>query len=293
MSIKRLSMLCCFALATALAGTGCTLYFGEGDNSYSFCDSSGCYQCDDDGCWCTDGSCGGGGFYCDSDSECAAGCYCSDYGYCEEAGYCVTDADCGPGFLCDEARNSCDPDGGSGACTADYQCGPGYSCSAGACVPTTCDSDDDCAAGCYCDPTQPNTFGGCAESCYCSTDAEAVAGGYGWCDEERSTCMPGTDPDAGTCTGELTCNLGAPTCPAAQVPLIKDGCYTGECVAIESCEAPPACEVLNTEGLCLVRSECTPVYTGTNCTNSGGTSCQAGDAGCTCQNYSFDECRTD
>lgn len=318
MSIRRFSILSCLCLAAALTGSGCVLYFGPEEETYSYCDSSGCYQCDDFGCWCVDGSCGGDGYYCTTDSQCAAGCYCDEYGFCAEAGYCTSDAECGPGFLCDEARNSCDPDGGSNFCSADdqcaqgsycdevsgacvpswtctenWECGDSYECINGTCAPSTCDSDTDCAAGCYCDPSQPGGIGGCAESCYCSSDAEAQAGGFNWCDEVRSTCMPGTDPNRGTCAGEVTCNLGAPTCAAGQVPLILNGCYSGECIALEQCEAAPVCEVLNTEAQCLAGDSCYPVYNGTNCTNGSGSACQPGDSGCTCASYSFDECRTD
>lgn len=302
----RTAILRCLGLAALTALSSCTLYFGESDGYWS----------DDDSCW--DSDCNDG-YYCEVDTQCAAGCYCGDYGYCEEAGYCTTDADCGPGFLCDEARNSCDPDGGSNSCNydgdclqgsycdegtgecvestycwEDYDCGEGFSCVDDTCVPDeTCATDDECAAGCYCDPSAEFTTYGCAESCYCSTDAEATDAGWGYCDEDRGTCMPGTDPDRGSCAGEITCAFGAPTCDAGAVPLIKDGCWTGECSAVAECDAAPSCEVLNTEDLCIERSDCFPVYNGINCTNGNGAACQAGEGGCVCEDYRFDECRTD
>lgn len=249
----RQTLLRCLGISAALALSSCTLYFGD-DGYY-------------DDSWSDDYS--DGGWYCGSDFDCASGCYCDDAGYCQEAGYCTTDADCADGYQCDEARNSCDPDGTSG-----------------------CTDNSECASGCYCDPESESSWEGCVESCYCTTDAEAQNQGWGFCDEERTTCMPGTDPDAGSCGGDITCAFGAPTCPPNEVPLIKDGCWTGECAAVLDCDVNPTCEVLNTEFSCLDRSDCFPVYTGTNCTNEGGTACQAGDSGCTCENYEFDECRT-
>jgi cysteine-rich repeat protein len=95
-----------------------------------------------------------------------------------------------------------------------------------------------------------------------------------------------------SCGGTLTCNLGAPKCPADQVPLIKDGCYTGTCEPLAQCDVTPVCAVINTEHSCLARTDCGAVYTGTNCTKSDGTACHAGDTGCTCANYSFSSCKT-
>jgi hypothetical protein len=230
---------------------------------------------------------------CSSDADCLAGCYCdTELGYCVEAGFCSSDSDCPPGLECNEARQSCDPDGTSG-CT-ELSCPDGWACDAytDQCIapppPATCSQDNDCSSGVYC-----NESGTCEDSCYCSSDPDAVNQGWGYCDEDRATCMPGIDPDLGSCAGAVTCNFGAPTCPANQVPLVKDGCYTGECIAASSCDLPPPCVVLNTEALCLGRPECTAVYSGTNCTNKQGTACQSSDVGCTCETYAFDECRAD
>lgn len=204
-------------LLLALSSTGCTLYFGEEDDNNGDCPPGTYLSYDEYGPVCI-GDGGGNGYDCSSDYECAAGCYCDPLsGVCVEAGFCSTDADCPPGTVCDESRQSCDPDGGPGVCDSDddcgygsycdettgtcipswtcdasdpNSCGTGYMCQDGTCVPIPCEDNDDCAAGCYCD----TTTGGCAESCYCTTDAEATAGGFGWCDEPRNTCMPGTDP---------------------------------------------------------------------------------------------------
>ena len=200
----------------------------------------------------------GGGFSCTQDSDCAAGCYCNN-GTCEEAGFCSDTQQCPEGFHCDD-RSSC--------------------------VPDACGADSDCLAGQVC------TNGTCTTTCVCSNDREAVQGGFGYCDEARSTCMPGTDP-AGSCVGMLTCTTAAPACAAGEVPLILDGCYTGACRAIAQCDAAPACPALAHEADCLARTaDCTPVYTGNNCRDPNGAACTSGSANCTCESFTFRTCDT-
>ncbi|MEJ7602483.1 MAG: hypothetical protein WKG01_31615 [Kofleriaceae bacterium] len=248
-------------LATTLAG--CELYFGEDDNNdnWSYCGSDGQYNCRGNDCqWvsaeCTDG---GGGFTCDSDEDCAAGCYCDDNGVCEEAGFCDSDDDCSEGYHCDD-RSSC--------------------------VPDTCDEDTDCLAGQHCDN------GECTTTCTCENDQQAQDGGYGWCDETRGTCMPGTDP-AGSCAGQVTCPTAPPRCGLGTVPVIKDGCYTGECRSIAACDAAPACPSFQHEDDCLAADSCGGVYVGRNCRKPDGTACQAGDTNCVCERFDFNSCEAD
>lgn len=228
-------LLITLGLATALSTTGCTLYFGDDGGNDLNCPPGSYLTYDDYGPVCvSDGT----GYNCTSDYQCAAGCYCDPTsGTCIEAGFCTQDSDCPPGTTCDETRQSCDPDGTPGVCDSDddcgfgaycdepsgtcipswtcdaadpASCGTGYTCQDGTCVPIPCDSNDDCAAGCYCD----TATGACIESCYCTTDAEAQSGGFGWCDEPRNTCMPGTDPtptcdqltDEAACTARTDCD---------------------------------------------------------------------------------------
>lgn len=202
----------------------------------------------------------GPGFPCNGDAQCAAGCFCAD-GTCTEGGFCGNDKDCGTGFHCDTARSSCVPD-------------------------PQCTTNEQCAVGSMCD----SSTGSCVPTCRCTSDADAVRQGAGWCDEARSTCMPGSDP-AGTCTGTITCTTTAPSCPDGQVPLRKDGCFTGECRAITACEAAPACNALQHEGDCLARTrDCSTVYTGRGCHKLDGTACRAGDTDCTCTSFTFASC---
>ena len=206
------------------------------------------------------------GWDCTSNADCASGCYCStdaatgQSGQCTEAGFCDTDADCPKGMTCDE-RNSCVPGG-----------------------PTPCSTDYDCAAGSYCGPD--NT---CVASCVCETDADAQAAGYGHCDEGRKTCKP--ENAGGTCGGESTCNMLPPTCDAGSVPLIKNGCYTGQCSTLGNCDVAPSCSAYQHEADCLGAGSCSATYTGINCTGTGpGGSCTAQDANCTCEYYVYAAC---
>jgi len=197
------------------------------------------------------------GFKCSADLQCAAGCFCAD-GICVEGGFCANDKDCGNGFRCDTARSSCIP---NPVCTKNEQCAPG----------SMCDSDG----------------GGCVATCKCISDADAVRQGAGWCDETRGTCMPGKDP-AGQCTGTITCTTAGPKCPEGQVPLLKDGCYTGACRAITACEAAPVCKALQHQDDCVTRAaDCTTVFTGHGC---HGTTCGISNVDCTCDSYTFSAC---
>ncbi len=253
------------AIATASLA-GCELYFGDegdrgGDDRWSYCANDGYYVCQGDDCDYAGQRCPQEpGWSCESDADCAAGCYCGDNGTCEEAGFCGREEDCPDGFHCDVDRASCVPDG--------------------------CAVSSDCETGEYCDD------GRCVSSCTCMTDSEARQAGYGYCDEARGTCEP--TPAGGSCGGTSACEVAEPTCPAGQVPLIAEGCYTGECSDIATCDVTPSCEALQHESDCLAaNATCTSVYYGINCTRSDGTACQAGDQGCMCETFQFAECRAD
>ncbi|MGE0870993.1 MAG: hypothetical protein AB7P03_20680 [Kofleriaceae bacterium] len=147
-----------------------------------------------------------------------------------------------------------------------------------------CTTDFDCAGGCYC-----SSDGYCEEAGFCSRDYECQTGYH--CDEDRASCVP-DDRDSGSCAGIIYCAAQPPACPAGTVPEIENGCYTLECIAIASCDVPPACESLTYEADCVDRAgSCTAVYTGVNCTNPDGTACQGG-ADCDCETFTFDRCVT-
>ncbi len=265
------------AVASAIALAGCELYFGNSDDSsdqWNYCGSDGFYQCQGNNCnWvgatCPPDSVGSGssgsGYECSQSTDCAAGCYCAN-GTCEEGGFCGSDSDCGSGYHCDTSRNSCEPN------------------------PTqpTCGANTDCPDGQVCDTSN----GTCTATCSCTTNAAAVQQGYGYCDLTRMTCMTGENP-AGSCGGTSTCTMKAPVCPDNQVPLILDGCFTGACQAIATCDVAPACSDIQHEDDCLARkTDCGAVYTGLNCTNANGTACTSGSTGCTCKTFVFNSCAT-
>jgi len=276
-----------FALLVATVAmstlAGCELYFGDGhDNNggeWNYCGSDGYYTCEGDYCQWEGPNCpsgtgsgsggttqpGGGsgtGYDCQANSDCAAGCYCAS-GTCEEAGFCTQDSDCGNGYVCNEDRSSCEP----GTPT------------------TTCDYDSQCPSGSYCSPDHT-----CAATCVCSDDEAAVANGFGWCDEARNTCLPGADP-SGTCGGVPTCNLGSPTCPAGQVGVLVDGCWSGDCREVASCDVAPECSHLNDAPNCSARQDCHQVVNGINChIQNTTTACTDGDSNCVCSSYVFASC---
>jgi hypothetical protein len=132
-------------------------------------------------------------------------------------------------------------------------------------------------------------------NCTCANDQDALNQGFGWCDESRSTCLPGEDP-AGTCAGTAaqTCTTFKPTCPAGQVATLFDGCYTGQCRDYAACDLPPVCEDITDEANCLGRSDCQPVYDGHDCHLSGSTTaCNPGDMNCVCDGGStFGRCKS-
>ncbi|MEO6776459.1 MAG: Dickkopf N-terminal cysteine-rich domain-containing protein [Kofleriaceae bacterium] len=277
--LRSISLLVTAGALTSLAG--CELYFGDHGNNnnndtWNYCGSDGLYQCQGDSCeWVSStcpsgmgsgsstGSGNGSGYECTSNTDCAAGCYCAD-GTCNEGGFCSTDADCGSGYHCDTQRSSCEPNTPPA---------------------NTCDYDNQCATGQYCAPDHT-----CQATCTCTNDTEAQQQGYGWCDETRGTCLPGQDPN-GSCGSAITCTTAMPTCPSGQIALSIDGCWTGQCRAIDSCDVPATCQRINDENDCLNRTaDCSPTYTGLNCTKSDGTACTSGDSGCTCQSFVFATC---
>lgn len=189
------------------------------------------------------------------------------------------------------------------ACTEHAQCGSGFYCDLEAKVSNST-------------PTQPT--GSCVPSAYCV--AETCAAGF-TCNEERKACEPGAKTctaDTGcaatercnptshvcepkpvptvTCAGKpaATCSVQvAPRCPANQVPTLQAGCYTGQCKALDQCDAAPVCEALNMEVSCRARSECAPSYSGRNCKRADGSTCTSGDTNCICQSFAFAACYTE
>lgn len=128
-----------FTVGIAALSGGCFDYsysrrHDHGD-SYQYCDQSGCFECNDDGCTQVSGAGAGGstpdagrpnnscacpaGFTCDSggscvpqpcaqNDDCEQGCYC-EQDKCVETRRCRRNEDCRPSETCDTARSTCMP----------------------------------------------------------------------------------------------------------------------------------------------------------------------------------------
>lgn len=302
-------------LAATLAG--CEIYFGPGDGSDGDCSQWG--TCDDDQTWPDQPPPGTPGGACNASYECAAGCIC-DQGACVETGFCQVDWDCAIGFECDEARATCTPEGSqpqgcmidtdcpmgnfcdlatatcvpSWGCTTNQECGPGWECANNTCVPVPCDADVDCFEGCACQVSS----GVCQETGFCSADQDcpAFCDANGVCsemvcDEGRQTCTwPESQPNPPQCGGPLTCEVGAPVCPAGETPAILEGCYTGECIQVAQCPDTPLalCENIENPNQCINRLDCDVNWNGVNCTCNGQPcNCDENPGLCTCESYEY------
>lgn len=283
------------------------------------CDNFGCYSVGDDfgtagaapgspcqadvecelGCYCDFsnspdglvGACAEAGL-CNSDRDCPSEFSCDDRSSCVPTTrpdlpipggsnqQCTEDSDCPFSEYCDEATNICIVSVG---CNKDDQCGLGLECDTtrNTCVPESCETQDDCQEGCYCNEEAQE----CVETSKCD---EGCAEGL-ICDVPRNTCRP----EAVTCNTTVASTTPLPTCPEGETPSYgEDGAPTGLCLAIAECpDGPPfSCEDVATEGECISDARCSPVYRGSNCTDPQGESCVNGSADCTCEVFSYDFC---
>jgi hypothetical protein len=151
-----------------------------------------------------------------------------------------------------------------------------------------CQTDVECAAGCYCSGAN-----WCEESGFCDAWTPCSAGFE--CDD-RATCVPeGSEEPTQTCQSVVSCDAAEPFCPVGSTPIIEDGCYTGGCMAKADCPdgAPFACSDLNTaETACIASAECGPVYKGVNCTSDAGAECTTGADNCSCESFELDRCES-
>ncbi len=253
----------------------CSMYYGYGDGippnalvapTFNRCGPEPTTQ----GCSAVD--CGPG-------SHCEDQCYPCDgkTGPCAPqcSPVCVPDEpscnliDCAPGYTCIETCTGMDPtSGGDGGAIPPSQC---YA----QCVPDGGGGGDpgSCTGFVACDALPPacpvNTTPGLLNGCW-----------TGYC-IPNSACGPN---DPGSCDGQVSCLTGQPACPAGTVAGILNGCWSGYCIPQNDCPVT-ACEALTSESSCLARSECTPVYGGTNCTCSP-------NGGCTCEDLTYERCET-
>jgi hypothetical protein len=155
-----------------------------------------------------------------------------------------------------------------------------------------CTSNTDCAAGCYCAPGSGSgsaASGTCTEGGFCTTDADCGTGFH--CDTSRSSCEPNPPGNpAGSCDGKVTCTTAPPVCPAGQVAGESNGCWSGMCEAVATCDVHPPCDLNQHEADCLADQTCGATYTGEDCTKPDGSACHDGDANCTCAKFVYATC---
>jgi hypothetical protein len=163
------------------------------------------------------------------------------------------------------------------SCHSDADCLEGFQCAEGACaLPISCGDLPD-----VCPPATASDF---YNNCLW-TGCECYAGSA-----PTPPPPPPPPPPSPSCGGTVTCDVPAPACPAGDVPAILDGCYAGSCLAIATCDVPPACAVLTHEPDCLARTDCRAEYEGLDCVDPSGQQCTPGDASCTCASFVFTSC---
>lgn len=262
--MKRLLVLCLFA-------TGCGLYWGD-DNGDDVCNelaggadiaSQGYRDPQTGSCEYFGGGGGGGGCCYDSNgnnmycAEPATGQALPDWGQCGtncdglDENSCIETTGCHAAYL----------DLGLDALVASnkfYGCWAiaegfadnGLTQCAGLDA-QTCSELDRCSMvyTAYNGDQQPQKFEQCiAESTTgCGIDVDCPMGSH--CEQQctqcnsmgcQDTCAPTCVPDAGwgECTGQITCNMGPPSCPANTTAGIANGCWTGYCIPNAACGSP-------------------------------------------------------
>ena len=115
----------------------------------------------------------------------------------------------------------------------------------------SCDIHQECLYGQYC--TWDHT---CVPTATCTSNADAQAKGYLWCDAMFYTARPQL-PVQGTCQTSLANSGTPPTCPTGQIPTVGQSAtnptkvaWTGNCVPLNSCDVPPDCVYINDAADC-------------------------------------------
>lgn len=204
---------------------------------YTYCDFSGCYQCDAAGCTAQPGRAPGAA--CKSSAECATGCFCGPDSKCAEAGFCDRPTDCARGYVCNTARHSCEPDTGTTgnlptSCRIKGDCAAGSECINQQCKPSPvpenhCVFNRECGLGGAC------VDGLCQKAC---TDDSSCGTGR-TC--QNSRCAP-RPADNKSCVGNAQCMAG-------------DACIDSSC--LPACAKDTDCQAKNKNDLC-VAGRCRP-----------------------------------
>jgi hypothetical protein len=240
--------------------------------SDSYCDSTGCYDCDGYGCAprkpnvTPPPSCGAKGCasVCSTDAQCRVTEACIS-GACAvkpvvTAPECKVASECGVGRTC--TAGTCGTCGGGSAngpcpCAKDAECKTGNVCQAGACTPkaNVCQFASECAEGDQC------SNGQCVSACAgttCAAGSTCVKGG----------CIP--DAVGATCNDNSQCAAPSPQCVG--------GRCAAACSDDASCGAGNYCN----EGACITDTRPkTNCATDAQCSGAGQT-CKAGYCKYTC-----------
>lgn len=141
-------------------------------------------------------------------------------------------------------------------------------------------------------------FGGSHSRAGSSSRAGTDAGGAGAAPSSGSTASGGTETGGSAASGSAGTSTGAAGEPAVVVvtPCERErDCDAGYNCNLETheCEAAAeeTCGELETEAACTHRSDCTPIYGGTNCSCGADCECQGGEPGCICESFEFFVCR--
>lgn len=289
-----MSMLSLASLAGCFNGENKSRFF-------TYCDRTGCYQCDENGCGPLAGLPPGG--TCDKAADCAPGCFCGTDGKCAEAGFCDKAADCAAGYVCNTARHSCEPTGGGGGggggvestvCKSAADCPTYGECVNGVCkaapvLSNHCVFNRQCGAGGVCQD------GRCQKACQ---DDSACGTGRACL---NSRCVP-RPPGNASCIANSACGA-AQTCinsachlsctkdSECQAANSRDVCWNGlcrpdetrvaECRMNADCAAGRECVDAVCRDFCWASSDCAGCTDGPVC--SGGYCMTAGEANPQCR----------
>lgn len=251
---------------------------------YTYCDNTGCYQCDRAGCGRVAGQPPGSA--CKTSKDCAPGCFCQDNGQCAEAGFCDKPGDCGKGYVCNTARHSCEPPGnGNGqpgggtkpqACKAAADCALGSECQNGACQPAPvlanhCVFSRECGTGGVCQDAACQK--GCQDAGACGTGRACTDGR---CQPAPgSACVLDTGCGAGKTCIDGVCHPRCAKDAECQAQNKNDICVQGVCRADErrlpECKLNADCsdgrECVNAQcrAFCFAASDCAKCTDGNVC----------------------------
>jgi hypothetical protein len=123
------------------------------------------------------------------------------------------------------------------------------------------------------------------------TSSTNAGSNYGAAAGSGASDSGGTLSDAGA---DGSGEAGTPTVPATPCEKEHD-CAPGYNCDLMLHECLPAaeetCAELDTEVACTHRSDCTPIYGGTNCSCGQDCECHGGEPGCVCEMFGFVVCK--